>query len=142
MNERDEELLGDLLLQWEELKQRGQDTPASELAKDHPELIEELANRIEALKATEWLDKPLDDDPSGDDPPATPPVSPRTLAGRYRLDDLIAEGGFAQVYRAYDKELQRTVAVKLPKPSKLASTEAFLAAHGEDVAEDVGERRR
>lgn len=124
MNERDEELLGDLLLQWEELKQRGQATPASELAKDHPELIEELANRIKALRATEWLDKPLDDDPSSDDPPATPPVSPRTLAGRYRLDDLIAEGGFAQVYRAYDTELQRTVAIKLPKPSKLASTEA------------------
>ena len=127
MNERDEELLGDLLLQWEELKQRGQDAPASELAKDHPELIDALANRIEALKATEWLDQPLDDDPPGDDLPATPSVSPRTLAGRYRLDDLIAEGGFAQVYRAYDTELQRTVAIKFPKPSTLASTEAFLA---------------
>jgi serine/threonine protein kinase len=127
MNERDEELLGDFLLQWEELSERGQDTPASELAKDHPELIEELSYRIKALKATRWLDKPLDYDPPNDDPPETLPASPKTLASRYRLDGLIAEGGFAQVYRAYDTDLQRTVAVKLPKPSKLASTDAFLA---------------
>jgi len=127
MNEQDEELLADLLLQWEELKQRGQDTPASELAKDRPELIEELKSRIDALKATDWLDKPIDDDPPGDDPPDTPPVAPKTLAGRYRLDDLIAEGGFAQVFRAYDTELQRVVAIKFPKPGNLASTEAFLA---------------
>jgi len=127
MNERDEELLADLLLQWEELKQRGQDTPASELAKDHPELIKELQSRIEALEATEWLDNPVEDDPPEDDPPGTPAVSPRTLVGRYRLDDLIAEGGFAQVFRAYDMELQRTVAIKFPKPGKLESTEAFLA---------------
>lgn len=127
MNERDEERLADFLLHWEELRQRGQDTPASVLAREHPELIAELAARIEALKATEWLDQPLEDDPPGDDPSAGPPLSPRTLAGRYRLDDLIAEGGFAQVYRAYDTELQRTVAIKLPKPSTLASSDAFLA---------------
>jgi tRNA A-37 threonylcarbamoyl transferase component Bud32 len=127
MNERAEELLSDYLLQWEELKEKGQDTPASELAKDHPDLIDELAIRIAALKATEWLDTPLDDDPLGDDSPAPPPITPKTLAGRYRLDDLIAEGGFAQVYRAYDTELQRTVAIKIPKPSKLESKEAFQA---------------
>lgn len=127
MNDRDEELLGDLLLRWEELKQRGQDTPASELASDTPALVDELARRIEALKATQWLDTPLDDDPPPDAPPADPRPSGKTLAGRYRLDALIAEGGFAQVYRAYDTELQRTVAIKLPKRSAVASTEAFLA---------------
>jgi len=121
------ELLAELLLRWEELLERGQDTPASELAKDHPELILQLERRIKALKEIAWLDKPLDDDPPGDDSPETPKASVRTLANRYRLDELIAEGGFAQVYRAYDTELQRTVAVKIPKPSKLGSKDDFLA---------------
>ena len=121
------ELLAELLLQWEELRERGQDTPATELAKEHPELIEELARRIQALKSISWLDKPLDDDPPGDCPQGSPPHTARTLAGRYRLDELIAEGGFAQVYRAYDSELQRTVAIKIPKPSRLDSKEAFQA---------------
>jgi serine/threonine protein kinase len=121
------ELLADLLLQWEELRERGQDTPATEIAKHHPELIEELAHRIKALKTISWLDKPLDDDPPGECPSGSPSPSPRTLAGRYRLDELIAEGGFAQVYRAYDTELQRPVAIKIPKPSTLDSKEAFQA---------------
>lgn len=127
MKDRDKELLAELLLKWEESYERGQDTPATELAKDHPELVTELARRIKVLKTISWLDKPLDDDPSGDDPPTLPPHSPRTLSDRYRLDELIAEGGFAQVFRAYDKELQRTVAIKVPKPSQLESKEAFQA---------------
>lgn len=127
MNDRDQGLLADLLVQWEELNRRGQDTPAAELAQDHPELIPELARRIEALKATNWLDEPLDDDPWGEDPPATRLLTPRTLAGRYRLDDLIAEGGFSLVFRAFDADLQRSVAIKIPKFGKLAATEAFLA---------------
>ena len=126
MDRDKKELLAEFLLRWEELYDRGQDTPASELAKDYPELIQQLERGIKALKEISWLDKPLDDDPPGDKPPKPTPVA-RTLANRYRLDELIAEGGFAQVYRAYDTELQRTVAVKIPKPSKLESKDAFLA---------------
>lgn len=131
MTESDKEHLAELLLRWEELHERGQDTPATELAKEHPHLIDELQRRITLIKAASWLDKPLDDDddPPGNDPP--PPDLPRSpqkmLAGRYRLDELIAEGGFAQVYRAYDRDLQRTVAIKLPKPSRLESTDDFQA---------------
>jgi tetratricopeptide (TPR) repeat protein/tRNA A-37 threonylcarbamoyl transferase component Bud32 len=127
VTDRDKELLAELLLKWEELYQRGQDTPATELAKDHPDLTDELARRIKVLKTVAWLDKPLDDDPPEDNSSSPPPHTPRTFANRYRLDELIAEGGFAQVFRAYDTELQRTVAVKVPKPSRLESKEAFQA---------------
>ena len=127
MKDRDKELLAELLLKWEESYERGQDTPATELAKDYPQLVAELARRIKVLKTISWLDKPLDDDPPGDDPPSLPLHSPRTLSDRYRLDELIAEGGFAQVFRAYDMELQRTVAIKFPKPSQLESKESFQA---------------
>ena len=125
-NPPNRELLAELLLRWEDLYERGQDTPAEELARDHPDLIAELARRIRALKTVAWIQKPLDDDPP-DDEPSQGPADPKTLANRYRLDELIAEGGFARVYRAYDLELQRTVAVKVPKPERLHSGEAFLA---------------
>lgn len=47
--------MADLLLRWEELFELGQDTSASELAHGHPYLVDELARRIHALKATSWL---------------------------------------------------------------------------------------
>jgi tetratricopeptide (TPR) repeat protein/tRNA A-37 threonylcarbamoyl transferase component Bud32 len=122
----DEELLADLLLRWEELQEEGLDTPASELVPDRPDLVPELDRRIRLLKASAWLDKPLGDDPPDGDAPGSPPA-PRTLGGRYRLDELIAEGGFARVYKAYDTELQRTVAVKIPKPDRLESAETLQA---------------
>jgi serine/threonine protein kinase len=40
---------------------------------------------------------------------------PRTMAGRYRLDFLIGEGGFGRVYRGFDTWLERPVAVKVPR---------------------------
>ena len=127
MTDRDEELLADLIQKWEELRAMGQDTPAAELCPEHPHLVRELDRRINILKVTSWLDEPLP--PAGDDdPPAeAPPQDPRTLAGRYRLDTVVAEGGFATVWKGYDLELQRIVAVKVPKPSRLLSTDAFMA---------------
>jgi serine/threonine protein kinase len=125
----DEELLSDLLLQWEELYERGQDTPADQLCGSNQRLVEELSQRIAALKATNWLKdpnpRPIED--SSTDSQAKESRPARILMNRYRLDHLIAEGGFAQVWRAYDKELQRIVAVKIPKPSRLESTDSFLA---------------
>jgi len=119
------EVLAELLLRWEELYERGQDTPASELAIDHPDLIPELARRIAALKTVSWITRPTVLTPQ-EQAPKPAGLAGKTLGGRYRLDELIAEGGFAEVYRAYDTELQRTVAVKIPKRSRLQSTESFL----------------
>ena len=127
MTDRDEEILAELLLRWEELRERGQDTPAAELCQEHPHLAEELARRIKALKAVSWMDKPLGPGDDGSDPSGSTPATPKTLLGRYRLDDLIARGGFAQVWRGYDLELQRVVAVKVPRPSRLQSADAFMA---------------
>ena len=125
-NPVDSDLLAQLLLRWEELYERGKDIPAEELAREHPHLIPELLRCIRALKTVSWLQKPLDDDPPDNDSSSSPPT-PKPLLNRYRPDELIAEGGFARVYRAYDQELQRVVAVKVPRPERLHSTEAFLA---------------
>lgn len=128
MERNDDELLLDLLMRWEELRNRGHAISAGDLCRDCPQLRDELSKRIEALEATAWLEKPSDDeDPPDGDEPHPVPVAPKVFSGRYRLDALIAEGGFAQVWKATDLELKRLVAVKIPKPSRLQSTDAFLA---------------
>ena len=50
----------------------------------------------------------------------------KTLGGRYRIDELIGQGGMATVYKAYDPNLQRVVAVKTIK-SDMASDPKFVS---------------
>lgn len=126
MTEEDEELLAELLLRWDELRDQGQDVSSIELCQASPHLSQELERRILALKKLDWLDKRIESDDTEDND-GNLTREPKTLGNRYRLDDLVAEGGFAEVWRAYDLELQRNVAVKMPKPSRLDSTDAFMA---------------
>jgi serine/threonine protein kinase len=122
----DEEILADLLLRWDELREQGQEVSSIALCQGCPHLLDELEHRIRALRAADWMDRPIELIDT-EDYPSNTVQEPQTLAGRYRLDDLIAEGGFAQVWRAYDLELHRFVAVKVPKPSRLDSADAFMA---------------
>jgi hypothetical protein len=46
---------------------------------------------------------------------------PGNQIGRYRLEQVLGQGGFATVYRAYDPELGRSVAIKLLHPHLVAS---------------------
>lgn len=119
--------LADLLLHWEDRFAEGVDLSATQLAEEHPQLLAELNRRIQALKATSWLD--VSETPSNGTlgSPVTPPTAePEVLAGRYRLDERIGVGGFAEVWRGFDLQLQRVVAVKVPKAIALASSSAFL----------------
>jgi len=122
----DEEILADLLLRWDELREQGQEVSSIELCQGCSHLVKELDRRIRALKAADWMDRPIELIDT-EDYCRTTGQEPRTLAGRYRLDGLIAEGGFARVWRAYDLELHRFVAAKVPKPIRLDSAEAFMA---------------
>ena len=124
--EKDEELLVELLLRWDELREQGQEVSAIELCQSHPHLSQELDRRIRALKASDWLDSQVEHKDVQARSHTTTQES-RTLADRYRLETLLAEGGFAEVWRAFDLKLHRNIAIKLPKPSRLDSTEAFLA---------------
>ena len=45
--------------------------------------------------------------------------------GKYQIESLLGKGAFAEVYRAMDTSLKRTVALKVLKPALLADEEAF-----------------
>ncbi len=48
------------------------------------------------------------------------------IAGRYRIDEEIGRGGMATVFRAFDRSLERPVAVKVLRP-ELAADEEIVA---------------
>jgi tRNA A-37 threonylcarbamoyl transferase component Bud32 len=124
----DAERIADLLLEWEDRREHGADVPAEELCRDCPHLLPELARRINALNVTSWMSEEDGDPPSA--PPASTTPPPLPLGGRYRLDTLIGEGGFGEVWKGYDLELRRAVAVKRPKRSRLGTAdrlERFVA---------------
>lgn len=116
----DDEKISDLLLLWEEAQERGEDLDAETLCADYPELIEPVRKRIAALRRMDWMTRPRSDTP--DTKVGT------TLAGRYRIDELVGEGGHGKVYRGFDPELQRPVAIKLPNDRRLNTSDLLEEA--------------
>lgn len=108
MEDRDD-IIADLLLRWEESFEHGDDVAASELCKDHPELVDDVQTKIDDLKKMSWMNQDID---LGDD--QSDELLSKTLGDRYRIESLIAQGGFGRVYKAFDPELERHVAVKVP----------------------------
>ena len=114
-------LLADLLLKWEESWELGEDILASHLCADNPELIESLQIQINRLKKMSWMTRCQDDHES--DQPETDSLLGQILVGRYRIETRIGQGGFGRVYRAFDNELQRHVAVKIARPDRPKSSD-------------------
>lgn len=122
----DDDRIADLLIEWEEKHERGIDHSAEELCRECPHLTAELARRIHALKVTLWLAKADDHEPPS--PPDRTDIPPDTpLVGRYQLDNKLAEGGFAEVWKGFDLMLRRTVAIKRAKPGRVSAAERFVA---------------
>src|SRR5947208_1543259 len=58
------------------------------------------------------------------DPGSTPTtIGPGCQLGRYTIETLLGEGGMGRVFRAFDTQLRRTVAVKVLRPDQMASAE-------------------
>jgi serine/threonine protein kinase len=109
----DDEQLATLLLKWEEAWDLGEDIPAAKLCADLPELTQELADQIKLLKSMNWMTKDAADDLSSTDEVEL--LIGKTLAGRYQIESVVGFGGHGKVYKAFDPELQRHVAVKVSK---------------------------
>lgn len=115
-----------LLARWQALREKGRPVSPEELCRDCPELLEEFKKHIGST-----FDRTADYRfPDKSRAGATVDYeTPRTL-GRYRLDYLIGKGGFGEVWCGFDPELQRLVAVKLPRSDRRLSEEQlelFLA---------------
>lgn len=57
----------------------------------------------------------------------------RTVGDRYRIEELLGQGGMSAVYRATDPNLRRTVAVKVIHPH-LSNNEEFVRRFEEEAA--------
>ncbi len=133
--------LEQLLAQWDELRQQGQEVSPEHLCADSPELLEELKAQVQRLKSMDWLDVPMGEPEAAVNGQAGPGRTiPATIGGRYRLDRLIAEGGFGLVWRATDTALQRRVAVKVTTLECVSEARrvARLRHHGIVSVHDVG----
>ncbi len=108
---RDDQI-AEIVMRWEEAFDHGTDLAAADLCADHPELADDVTARIAALKGMGWVK----DAGTGGERETEARPTPKTLGGRYRIEGLIAEGGMGVVYRAHDPELDRAVAVKVPRP--------------------------
>ena len=61
--------------------------------------------------------------------PSPPALADPTQIGRYRVIKLLGKGGFGHVYLAHDDDLNRPVAIKVPRPERVSrpqDIEAYL----------------
>jgi len=108
IDEEKDNQISDILLRWEEACEQGEEIPIDKLCKDYPDLKPQVQKQIDALKQMSWMTS--ESESSDLDEPL-----PEIIADRYQVEKLLGEGGHGRVLLAWDTELERRVAVKIPR---------------------------
>jgi formylglycine-generating enzyme required for sulfatase activity/predicted Ser/Thr protein kinase len=119
----------------------GESLTDEQVVAQHPQLMPELGEQLRALAAiAEQLQDGKPDSTSPPDadtaphiagqspaapPSRTPQFAPGDVIHRYVVERVLGEGHFGTVYLARDENLGRQVAVKVPRPERLAA-ESFV----------------
>lgn len=110
-----ENVVDELLAEWELSRRNGRELSAAELCHECPELVSVLEERISALKSTDWLFGISSVVENAESCDATPP----RCIGEYEILDRIGAGGMGTVYRARHRRLHKLIALKiLPKTAE------------------------
>jgi eukaryotic-like serine/threonine-protein kinase len=112
--------LDQLLEKWEDLHEQGTPVEPARLT-DDAELAKALVDRVRQIQEMDWLDQDRETIDLSLSKLSTGIKSdakfqqcvPWLLGNRYTLECMIAGGGFGQVWKAWDRHLERHVAVKL-----------------------------
>ncbi|MFO0814075.1 MAG: serine/threonine-protein kinase [Gemmatales bacterium] len=128
----DQDVLVDLLLRWEEAQAAGQSLSPQDICKDYPHLLTKFNERLQLLKKVNWITKATDT-PEQNDTQELPSciVDPSTMSthpywGRYRIDEFLGKGTYGEVWKAWDAELNRPVAIKLPQQNSQQAHQHFI----------------